>query len=162
MKKTKTLTILAVAIFAFMATSVPAHAATGNAGDGFFSSIAAKVAQTFGLEQAKVEEVMKTQRQAHRGQAREEMHEKMNENLNKLVEDGKLTEAQKTAILEKFEQKKSEHKSENFKDLSGDERSEKRDAKKAEMEEWAQSQGIDPEILESLHPRGFRGNHFRK
>lgn len=76
--------------------------------------------------------------------------EKLEEKLTQAVTDGKITEAQKTAILNFFEENKPSHDA----DATKEEREAAREAFKAQVEAFAEANDIDADILK---PQGGPG-----
>jgi len=75
-----------------------------------------------------------------------EMKERKEDKLNQAVEDGVITEEQKQALLDKFEEKK------NLKDEH-----------KQDMQAWYEEQGIDPGALREYFGYGHKGfGHYGK
>jgi hypothetical protein len=71
--------------------------------------------------------------------------QKFEDRLTRLVQNGKITEAQKTAILQKLEDLEDSWQlnRETFQSMTPAERKAARQAKKAELEAWAASQGLN-------------------
>lgn len=112
------------------------------------SSLVQKIASKFNLNKGEVQKVFdedKTVREAER-----EKH--VAERLQKLVDDGTITSAQKTAIETKLKELRASREAdrETMKDLSGDERKAKMDEKKTELENWAKEQGLDLTKLKGI------------
>lgn len=76
--------------------------------------------------------------------------EKLEEKLTSAVKDGKITEAQKTAILNFFEENKPSHDA----DATKEERKAARDAFKEKVEAFAEANNIDTDVLK---PQGGPG-----
>jgi hypothetical protein len=118
------------------------------------SDLVQMIAQKFNLPQDQVQQVFSEHKEKHHVQ----MQVKMEERLTQLVSDGKLTESQKQAIIAKMVEMKNTFKPETLKDLTSDDRREKMEQHKREMDEWALSQGIDPSLLMFKMKMG-RGMH---
>jgi hypothetical protein len=121
-------------------------------------SIVDKIATKFSLDKNEVKQVFEEDRQAHEA----ERQAKAEKRLDKAVQDGKLTEEQKTKILNKLEEMKSQIESdhESFKDLTPDERHEQMEKKRTELEAWAKDNGIPMEFLMLSHSfKGPGGGH---
>lgn len=122
-----------------------------------YPPIIQKIAEKFNLNQDEVKQVFNEEREAHQA----EMKQKREEELNKLVSEGKLTEDQKNALIAKQEemQKNRESQREEMKDLSKEERQEKmkeyREAHRQEMEKFAEEQGIDLKEIHAQMGEGF-------
>ena len=109
------------------------------------SGMITKLAQKLGVSETQVKSAFDELRNEHET----EMKANMNTKLTTLVSEGKITEAQKAAIIAKMEELKSkmEANRETFKNLTPEERKTKMTAEKTELETWAKSQGIDLSIL---------------
>ena len=108
--------------------------------------IVQRIADKFGLNVADVEEVFTQERQEHH----QLMRQNFEERLNQAVSDGKLTEDQKNALLEKIDEVKAEREAYRLQN-------------REEMQAWFSQQGIDPEVLGKYlggFAKGFgRGGH---
>lgn len=118
------------------------------------SELVSAIAQKFNLPQDQVQQVFNEQKEKHHAQ----MQVKMDEKLTQLVKDGKLTEAQKQAMIAKMAEMKNNFNPDALKDLTPEQRREKMDQHRQEMENWAKSQGIDPTLLMFNFKIG-RGGH---
>jgi hypothetical protein len=113
----------------------------GGGRDGLIEKIAAK----FNLDQDEVKDVFEENKAEHRA----EKEAKHAENLQSLVDEGKITAEQKAALEARSAEMKEEREAnkESFKDLTPEERKEKKEAHRAEFKAWAEEQGIDLEAL---------------
>lgn len=127
----------------------------------FFSAVVDKISATFGLDKAKVQAVVDEVEKEHKATMNTEMKKRQEERLNKLVSEGKITEAQKTAIIKKHEEMRNNFNPETFKNMTEEQRKAAMEKQHADLEAWAQSQGIDPEYLKmKIHMKmghGFGG-----
>jgi hypothetical protein len=119
------------------------------------SSLVEKIASTFNIDKAKVQSLFdenKTARQAER-------EKQQTERLQKLVDNGTITAAQKTAIEAKLAELKKEREADKdtMKDLSDAERKAKMDEKRTELESWAKEQGLDLTKLKGILSGGHGG-----
>lgn len=116
------------------------------------SSLVEKIATKFNLNKDEVQAVF--------DEAHEERHAQMKadfeEQLSTYVSEGKITEEQKQLILKKREEMDAERKGnkDQFQNLSEDERRSQMEQKRADLEAWANENGID---LQYLMPRGGKG-----
>jgi len=101
-----------------------------------------KLAERFNINQNEVESFFEEQREEHRA----EMEAKREEALNTAVSEGKITEAQKNAILAKMEENKPNR--ETMQNLSREERDAQREEHRSKMEAWAKDNGIDLSVLD--------------
>ena len=135
--------IAAVGIISFAGLST---VSADNEETGKFGQMGQRFAQRFGLDQTEVESFLQEDRQAMRQERKEEMQAKSDEKLSEAVDNGIITEDQKAALIAKREENKPDM-GEN-RDLSVEEREALRETNKADMESWANDNGID---LEALH-----------
>ena len=119
------------------------HAQSGSESAGLVQMIA----QKFNLDSSQVQTVVDQFRQDHKGDMHQRMQDKEENHLTQLVTDGKLTEAQKQAILNELAALKTKYNPDNLKNLSQDDRKKQMQAMHDELKSWLQSQGIDPNIL---------------
>lgn len=110
-----------------------------------------RIAERFNLEESDVEEVFSQYRVEHQVA----MQERFEERLSSLVEEGKLTQEQADALIQKHEEMRADH--EALLQASPEEREEYRAAHRAEMQAWADEQGIDLTIIGSMEGKGPRG-----
>lgn len=107
-----------------------------------------KLATKLGISEDKVKSAFDQIHSEHET----EMKQKMEQHLSDLVSQGKITEAQKQAIIAKMAELRSAREAEkdSFKNLTPEQRKAKMDAQKTDLENWAKSQGIDLSILPSI------------
>lgn len=144
-----TLAALAVAlgITTLGATSVYAAQNTfnqGNPHDELVESIATK----FNLNETEVQAVFDAQHEEMETQ----MKENRNQQLQEAVTNGDLTQEQMDAIVGKMNEMEAERESEkeSFDTLSHEERHEKMEEKRTELEAWANENGISEEYLPQM------------
>lgn len=113
----------------------------------FFSSLVDKIAQTFNLDRTKVESVVAGVRNEHRAEMREKLEEHVGNRLDTAVKNGKITEAQKQAILAKLAETKKNFNPDAFKNMTPEERKAAMEKQRADLQAWAKSQGIDPSFI---------------
>ena len=120
------------------------------------SSLVEKIATKFNLNKDDVQEIFDEDRQAH------ETEMKMNyeKKLSDAVASGKITEAQKTLILQKHTEMEASRKAnmQNMKNLSQDARKAQFEKEKTALDAWAKENGIDTQYLFGLGGRGHRGH----
>lgn len=126
------------------AVSAQNDSATGDPMSGLVDKLVSK----FNLDKEEVQSVFNEAREEHEAQREKQQ----GEHLQALVDDGTITEAQKTAIEAKIKEMKEEREAnkDSFKDLSGDERRAKMEEKRTELESWAQEQGLDLSKLRGI------------
>ena len=116
-------------------------------------SLAEKISKRFGIQQSEVEQVMQEHRQ--------EMQQ--NHDAKQLVDQGKITAAQKDALMQKHkemqENRKDEH--EKMQGMTKEERQKEHEARRSAMDAWLKEQGIDKSVLQEFGQRegGERGMH---
>jgi hypothetical protein len=116
-------------------------------------SLVTKIAQKFGLKPEEVQSVF----DEHHTEMKAQMKLKFEDRLTQMVSEGKLTEAQKSAIIAKLDELKTERENykERFKAMSPEERKAELKNKRTELEAWAKEQGIDLSIFGGI----FFGHH---
>ncbi len=145
------LSVAALALGGVMVMSSPAQAQ--EQGEERQNILVTKLVERFGLNQSEVEDVVAEVRE----EKREQKQQRFNEKLDALVENGDLTADQKNLITAKKDELRSEREvmKESMGDLSREERKELKEQKREEMQQWAQDNGIDLEILKKN--KGGRG-----
>lgn len=120
------------------------HAQAPSA-DSEFNSLAAKIAEKFGLKTADVQQVFDDVRKDHQKQK----ETKFAARLDQDVKDGKLTTAQKELIVTKRAQlqKEREANKDSFKNMTVEERRATMEKHRTEIDAWAKANGIDPKYL---------------
>jgi len=142
-----TVLALSVLVIGILATNVSAQDSSN------YPPIVQKIAERFNLNVSDVQEVFDEERDERRA----DMYAHFAERLNDLIAEGKLTEAQKEAILDKHEE--MQDKMEELKDLSHDERKEKMQALHEEFRVWLDVQGIDLTLVGPFGHGFTRGFH---
>lgn len=150
------LTAAAVTVLgAGILTASTAFAQSTTTAQDPMNTLVQKIADKFNLNESEVQAVF--------DEAHEEQHAKMQagfeEKLSQYVESGELTEEQKKLILEKRLEMNADREAnkEAFKNLSDEERKAQKDAKRAELEAWAEENNID---LQYLMLKGGKGPGF--
>ncbi len=138
---------------ASVAGASAANSSTTNPQDNLIN----KIAKKFNLKPADVKAVFEQDRSEHEAA----MNQKVEDKLNQLVKDGKLTEQQKTAILAKRDEIKKDMQAnrDSMKDKTPAERKALMDQKKSELDQWAKDNNIPTEYLHFVfgHGPGGRG-----
>lgn len=116
-----------------------------------FPNIIQKLIDKFNLNPQEVTQVLEEAREEHQQQAQADFEE----NLNKAVENGKITEDQKNLILAKHQQMKNSK--ENWENLSPEERREKGKAIKEDLKTWAEQNNINLKDLFLGYKKGHIG-----
>ena len=144
--------VLALAIIGagLMSTNI-VSAQTGTGANSLITAIA----QKFNLNENDVKAVFEDQRSKRAAN----LTQKIEDRVTQAVKDGKITEAQKTAILAKLEEMKNNHPDPStFKNLTPDQKKTQMAQKKAEMDAWLNQNGISQQTFRQLI--GFRGMGF--
>lgn len=108
-----------------------------------FSNLVQMIAQKFNLDQSQVQSVVDNYKGQQKQKMVQNMQQREQDRLNKLVQEGKITDAQKQAILSELAALKTKYNPDNFKNLSADQRKQQIQAMETELKSWAQSQGIN-------------------
>lgn len=100
-----------------------------------------KIAQRFGLKESDVQAVFDEVRQ----ERQKEIQRRLEEKLNQAVKDGKITESQKQAILDKHKElaEKRLQNKEDWQNMTPEQRRQNMREQKQELESWASQNGID-------------------
>ena len=142
MKRKVFFPILAAAIIGSALATTSLVSAQDTSG---VNSLVTAIAQKFNLNETDVQAVFNEQREKHHAQMKENLEQK----LAQAVTDGKITEAQKQAILTKLSEiHENKPNFEEFKNLTQEQRKAKMDEKHTEMETWATQNGL---TLDKLH-----------
>jgi hypothetical protein len=122
---------------------------------GRHATIIGKLVERFGLNQEEVEQVFDEVEEEHHA----EMQAQHEERLNTLVEEGKITEEQKAAIIAKQEEMRQEREANmgSRKDLTPEERKAEMEEHRNEMQAWADENGIDLSLIGGLGGRKGMG-----
>lgn len=116
--------------------------------------IVQRIAQRFNLNQSDVQKVFD---EAHQ-EKRTQMQTKLEDRLNQAIKDGKITEAQKTAILNKLQEQKNNKPSiEQFKNQTPEQRKQAMQQKKTEFENWVKQNGLTLQTLQEILGHGGKG-----
>lgn len=139
-----------VASGAVLATNTQALAHTAiDTGFGGRETVIERLATAFDKSEDEVRAVFEELHQ----ERHQERQATIEQKLEEAVSAGQLTETQRDALLEKFEQHRSQRAEEReaFKELSREERQVAREERKQAFQAWAEAQGIDLELLALIH-----------
>ncbi|MCL4354485.1 hypothetical protein M1349_03380 [Patescibacteria group bacterium] len=159
LKKKIILPVLAVVVLGVggALVSMQAHAQTNNTP---LSGLVQAIAQKFGLDQSQVQSVVDNYRNQQRQKMQQNIQQKEENRLNTLVQQGKITDAQKKAILDEQAKLKNEYSPNSFKNLTPEQRKQQFQKEQDEINSWAKSQGIDPAyVMPGFGMGRFRGMH---
>ena len=151
-KKTKLLVISAITLGVLTLGGALGFGIVNAEGTDNYPSIVKKIAEKFNLNTNEVNKVFKENRQERQAECQSKLEEK----LNKAVEEGKITEEQKKAILDKHNEMKE--KREELKNLSPEERKEAMKGLREEMKKWAEENNIDLKQFFMQKAKGRKGN----
>lgn len=112
-----------------------------------FTKLVQMISQKFGLDQGQVQSVFDRFHQERKQEMQQNAQQREQDRLNKLVQDEKITEAQKQAILDKLAELRSKYNPDNFKDMTVEQRKQQFQAQQDEIKSWVESQGIDPSYV---------------
>jgi len=128
------------------ATGIGVASAASNTGSTTGGdSLVDKIASTFNLDKSKVQAVFDSNRQENEAKHQAKVEEK----LNKLVTDGKLTTTQKDAIVSKMKevQTQRDNDRQTLKDKTAAERKSYMEQQKTALEQWAKDNNIPTQYL---------------
>lgn len=116
-----------------------------------------RIAEHFGLNQDEVDDF---RRQMHE-ERQAEMGQRHQERMNSLIEDGTLTEDQANMLEARHEEMRAEREAnlEQWRSMSREEKQTQMEEHRQEMQQWAEENGIDPEVLLETG-KGFSENGF--
>lgn len=117
----------------------PTPTSSANQNEPFYSQLIDRIASAFGLDKTKVKTVVDQLHTEKKQEMDAKMKKGMTTRLDAAVKAGKLTEAQKAAIIKKMDEEKA--------NMTTKERKTAMEKKRTDMEAWAKSQGIDPSYL---------------
>lgn len=138
-----TILALSVLVVGILATNVSAQDVSN------YPPIVQKIAERFNLNVTEVQQVFDEERDERRA----DMYAHFAERFNDLVSEGKLTETQKEAILDKHEE--MQNSMEELENLTPEERKLRMQTMHEEFKTWVEEQGIDLTLVGPFG-RGFR------
>lgn len=150
---TKVLTAAGIGTAIVVGSLLAVSTANAHMGGGS-DTIASELATRFNLNEGEVESFFEEKRQEHKA----DMDEKRAQHIASLVENGTLTQEQADALTAKLDEMHTKREAVREENLSRDERHEQMEQLREEFESWAESQGID---LDVIHPEGGHGHHAR-
>ncbi|MBX4190765.1 hypothetical protein KW794_01625 [Candidatus Saccharibacteria bacterium] len=142
MKYSRKMIIAAAAVGAIGAAGIGASAmAANNSASSNYPPIVQKIASTFGLDPAKVNDIFKQQRQENT----QERQAKLKSTLDQAVKDGKLTQDQADKLVAELKTLHDQNKADRRQDI------------KSQLEQWAKNNGINN--LDEILPRPSHRMH---
>lgn len=116
-----------------------------------FNGLAQMIAQKFNLNQSEVQTVLDQYKGQKQEERKQQIQTKLEDRLTQLVKNGKLTEAQKQAVISKQNELRNLYNTDSFRNLTPDQKRAEMQRKHDEFITWVTSQGIDQNVL----PFGF-------
>lgn len=134
-KKRNVIAILAT-LFLGLNILTPAYAAQTNTNkENFFSQMVTFISQKLGLDKTQVQNAVTQFKQQKQSENQQNMINREKARFDKLVKDGKITQAQEDLILKELAALRAKYNSTNRKGMT------------AELKTWAQANGIDFSLL---------------
>ncbi len=154
--KSKKILLLVTAIGLLALVGIGTAGAISAEESNSYPSIVQKLVERFNLNAGEVEEVF----DEFRGERHQEMQARFENRLNEAVNDGDFTEEQKQAILAKHQELQQERETnrEASQNMTREEHQEAMETERAELEAWAEKNGIEVEDF-FLGPMGPKGGH---
>jgi len=130
------------------------HAQSGSTP---FSGLAQSIAQKFNVNQTDVQSVIDSYMQQQKQTMTQNMQKRLQNRLDQEVQQGSITSAQETAILNELSSLQSQFGPSALKSMTQQQRQQAFQTEQSDLKSWAQSQGISL----SLIPFGFGMGHGR-
>jgi hypothetical protein len=152
MKITKAISTAGVGAAIVTGSLLAATLASAHGNGTKIDERATELAEKFNLDETEVKQYFEEKRDEHKAE-----HEaKAEEHLQSLVDAGTITAEQKTKLEEFRIERQTLKESLKNSDLSKEEIKAQFEAQKAEVEAWAESEGLD---LEDIRPEPKEGRH---
>jgi len=149
--KRKTQLIVAAAILLIVAGvfggAVYAQTPTPVKRGNIFSELVDFISQKLGLKKEQVQTVVNEFQTQKRQAMQKNAQVREQSRFDGLVKSGKITEAQKTAILAELKALQEKYNPANLKDQTPAERKTQTEKMGEELNTWAKAQGIDPSLI---------------
>ncbi len=142
---------VAVAVVGFLGAVGASAQVKGNQ-----SFVIQKLAEKFNLKADDIQKVFDEVQQQRQQEMQQKMETQYKEKLDKMVADGKLTQAQEDAILAKREELEKKYEELKGLALTVDERNAKMKEIQDELKKWAEDNGIDLKLV-NMFGMGFGG-----
>lgn len=145
--------------------TVPAYASNGFFdGENFFSGLIQFISQKFGLDQTSVKSAVTDYQNQQKQSMQTNLQNREKGRLDQLVKDGKITSAQETAVLNEVTALRTKYNPANAKGETPEQRRQNFLNLQNDWKAWAQSNGIDPNLIRPFgmggRMGGFRGRGF--
>ncbi len=151
---------LAALALGLVSTGSLVAASQTQAFSGIKDDFAQALATRFNLNVTDVQTFLEEQHQLHKTEMMADMQAKMSERLDKAVADGKITAAQKVAIVAKWQEMKT--KMEALKDASDEDRRAAMKTFHEELKTWAEANDIDMKWIAGEPMRGHMGRGMHR
>ncbi len=127
---------LAVVLGVMTTTQIQAHSGSERS-----NTIVQKLAQKFGLKQEEVQAIFDEEQNTRK----QEKNASWVKWLDEKVKEGKLTEVQKNALVQKHKELETKHiaQKEKWNTMSSQERKDAMDTQRKDLEDWAKQNNID-------------------
>jgi len=154
MKKRNLVLVTTIGLLLAGGSLVATTSANASDDSSPFGGLVEKIALEFNLNQDEVQKVFDEDRQERHAERQQELEDR----LSQAVTDGKITDVQKTAILNKLEEMETNKPDfGDFKDKTVEERDQAMEQRKTELENWAEENGLTIETLDEVIGRGGFG-----
>ncbi|RJQ35775.1 hypothetical protein C4559_06390 [Candidatus Microgenomates bacterium] len=121
------------------------------------SGLVKAISQKFGLNESQVQAVVNDYNNQQKQNVQQNMQKREQNKLDALVKQGKITAAQKQAILDEQAKLKKEYSSDSLKNLTPVQRKQQIQKMQEEIKLWAKSQGTNLSYIMPFGMGGFRG-----
>ena len=125
-----------------------------------FPSFVQQLAQKLGIDQGKVQTAVDDIHKDRQGI----LQTRFEERLTQAINDGKITEAQKQLILNKFKDLQTDRQTnmEKFKTMTPEQRKQSMIDKKTDLSNWAKTNGVDLSIITKMGKGGMMGHRMMR
>jgi Spy/CpxP family protein refolding chaperone len=113
----------------------------------FMQGLIETIAQKFGLDQNKVKAIVNDYQTQQKKRMQKNMEKRQEDKLSQLVRNGKITDAQKQAIIKEMAALKAKYNPETMKNLTPEQRKTQRDEMRNEILSWAKANSIDESYM---------------
>ncbi len=126
------------------------------------STLVQMIAQKFGLDQTAVQSVFDQYKSTRQATAQQNMQQRLDSKLTQEVQQGKITDAQKQAILAELSALKSKYNPSSFKGMTVAQRKQAFQNEQSDLKSWASSQGIDLSLIPGFGGMGMHRGVWSK
>jgi len=152
----------------FSVTPVYAQDRGSSGNINFFQRLVQFITEKFGLDKTQVQTAMEEFKQDKPEitprptsatpmptMSQEDLEAQQKKRLDSLVEQGKITSDQETAILAELETLRTKYSPDSMKDLTQEERKSQMEAMQKELKTWTEEKGIDISYVSMFGPGEF-------